>query len=285
MEKKEDLIALLPDGVGVDDLIPRTLDDGTPCWDVPFWHYRFIGEGTEEDFRSLPESFPSSDALIAEIMEDSRGVYDLSRGSVRVDVMYWAQTFRLGDDEKWVEITTREGSDGVTVHPAEPDCACGSDAHDWQNPLFLGGLESNPGARGHSGGVSSRHVCARCGVYVTHTHSYNDNPGEPRDSVCYDDPDERSQLFVSSCRAPTAHFFCIPTHGVYIIATDEDEARVFLREYLEAKYDDSPRDILDQKEEEYAWRHEADRAATDHEAEEYYARGLVWHDGNHYDRG
>lgn len=64
-------------------------------------------------------------------------------------------------------------------HIPVPDCVSGS-GHDWQRPhQVVGGLEANPGVRGHGGGVVITEVCAHCGIFkVTDTWASDPATGE-----------------------------------------------------------------------------------------------------------
>jgi hypothetical protein len=61
----------------------------------------------------------------------------------------------------------------VTVEPDEPSCSHGG--HDWRAPHeIVGGLEENPGVRGHGAGVIMTRVCMNCGC-GRHTDTWAQN--------------------------------------------------------------------------------------------------------------
>jgi hypothetical protein len=111
--------------------------------------------------------------------------------------------FASGESTQWIEVKV-EDDDGyveevtVQLDPDEPECSC-KDGHDWQSPhSVLGGLEENPGVRGHGGGVIMTEVCAHCGRYrETDTWAQRPDTGEQGlRSVTYADADERSKAWI-----------------------------------------------------------------------------------------
>ncbi|MFK5173569.1 hypothetical protein ACI3QN_13730, partial [Propionibacterium freudenreichii] len=64
-------------------------------------------------------------------------------------------------------ITGEDGTDTTnttTIHPDAPACVSGHE-HDWQSPYrIVGGDRTNPGVRGHGGGVITREICVHCGA-------------------------------------------------------------------------------------------------------------------------
>jgi hypothetical protein len=108
----------------------------------------------------------------------------------------------------WISVSTyRKDADGdiydeeshtIAIDPDEPDCVDGEE-HDWQSPYeLLGGLEENPGAQGHGGGVICKYACAHCGAYkITDSWAQNPETGEQGlDSVEYQDADDDSREWV-----------------------------------------------------------------------------------------
>lgn len=88
----------------------------------------------------------------------------------------------------------------VQVDPVEPRCLVRCQGHDWQAPIeVVGGLEENPGVRGHGGGVIFTEVCTRCGRYrVTDTWAQDRMDGEQGlESVEYCDADDVSRAYLS----------------------------------------------------------------------------------------
>ena len=95
----------------------------------------------------------------------------------------------------WVQPVSEHGhpigdrdSYRITLDPSEPSCSH-EDGHDWQSPIELvGGIESNPGVRGHGGGVVMTDVCLRCGCErVRDTWAQDPEDGtQGLDSVCYE---------------------------------------------------------------------------------------------------
>lgn len=67
----------------------------------------------------------------------------------------------------------------IEIEPDEPECSH-DDGHDWQSPVeIVGGIESNPGVRGHGGGVVVDECCVRCGCRrTTDTWAQDRDTGE-----------------------------------------------------------------------------------------------------------
>lgn len=116
------------------------------------------------------------------------GDWDTSNGTVWIDV-------RIEDEDGDSERIT------VAIDPEEPACSGRGVDHDWQSPHeVVGGLQENPGVRGHGGGVIVREVCATCGAYkVTDTWAQRSDTGEQGlRSVSYADADEESLAWIAS---------------------------------------------------------------------------------------
>ena len=91
----------------------------------------------------------------------------------------------------------------ITIDPEEPACVGGHD-HDWQSPhAIVGGIESNPGVRGHGGGVKITEVCMRCGC-GKHTDTWAQDPEDGQQglhAVSYE-PDEFADRIAQDDRHP-----------------------------------------------------------------------------------
>jgi hypothetical protein len=93
----------------------------------------------------------------------------------------------------------------VTIDPHVPTCddrrdeitQRDNDGHDWRSPIWLGGLESNPGVSGNGGGVRIKTVCRCCGAYKR-VDTWDTNAwGETFESVCYDKADDESEEWLA----------------------------------------------------------------------------------------
>ena len=84
----------------------------------------------------------------------------------------------LGDDGEFDPYTVESETVTIEVEPEEPECTEAD--HDWCSPLeVVGGIESNPGAWGHGGGVKITEVCRHCGAYrITDTWAQRPDTGE-----------------------------------------------------------------------------------------------------------
>jgi len=96
------------------------------------------------------------------------GDYDTSHGTI------WVRWYAI-DEAGDVEV-----SQTIQIDPEEPDVCTDTRGHDWQSPYSLvGGLEENPGVRGHGGGVVIEEVCMHCGCSrVTNTWAQDPTTGE-----------------------------------------------------------------------------------------------------------
>lgn len=79
----------------------------------------------------------------------------IREGSYETTRTTWIDAWIDGEDGTDEQLT-------VAIDPQEPACSAGD--HDWQAPHeIVGGLEENPGVRGHGGGVTIHEVCMHCG--------------------------------------------------------------------------------------------------------------------------
>jgi hypothetical protein len=88
----------------------------------------------------------------------------------------------------------------VEIEPDEPDCE-DEPEHEWCSPYeVVGGCETNPGVRGHGGGVIVTELCRHCGRYrVTDTWAQRSDTGEQGlTSVTYRDADDASREWIES---------------------------------------------------------------------------------------
>jgi len=105
------------------------------------------------------------------------------------------------EDTLYVKVEARCAETGdvtwatVTLHPEEPECSRA--AHSWCSPhVLVGGDKSNPGVRGHGGGVLIHEVCQHC-LVSRHRDTWAQNPEDGEqglESISYDtdfqgDPD------------------------------------------------------------------------------------------------
>jgi len=94
----------------------------------------------------------------------------------------------------------REWSIRVMVYPDVPDCAEGKyDVdHAWESPYnVVGGCKENPGVWGSEhGGIKSREVCSRCGMYMLTDTGDTDYTGQRYTSIKYKDADEVSLTWI-----------------------------------------------------------------------------------------
>ena len=97
--------------------------------------------------------------------------------------------------------TDETDSHAVTFEAEALDCT--EDEHDWRMPYsVLGGLKENPGCwGGPNGGITSRSVCAHCGVYrVFMSRKTNPSDGATYEATDYEPPDEDSLLWIEAHR-------------------------------------------------------------------------------------
>lgn len=94
---------------------------------------------------------------------------------------HWSQGYDDVRETFWVRVCVEcdDGTDEivtVTVDPDEPDePSCSHGGHDWRAPHeIVGGLEENPGVRGHGAGVIMTRVCVNCGC-GRHTDTWAQN--------------------------------------------------------------------------------------------------------------
>lgn len=107
-------------------------------------------------------------------------------GSWVVESTTWVKVYvrSVDEDEDGDPLETAEVE--VEIDPPEP--ACTEDEHDWQSPWSIG-LKTNPGVRGHGGGVTISEVCMHCGCGRT-TDTWATNPvdgTQGHTSVRYDE--------------------------------------------------------------------------------------------------
>ena len=108
------------------------------------------------------------------------------------DSTIWVDVQILDADGDHIDTVTTE------INPPEPDCDQGQE-HDWRTPYsVLGGLKENPGVWGHGGGVISKEVCARCGVYrISDSWAQRPDTGEQGlNSVTYEPADDESAAWL-----------------------------------------------------------------------------------------
>jgi hypothetical protein len=88
-------------------------------------------------------------------------------------VSVWRTVLSL-DDGKVVEERIETDTHTIAVEPDEPECT--APEHDWAAPHdVVGGLEENPGVRGHGGGVTIHEVCRHCAEH-RHTDTWAQDP-------------------------------------------------------------------------------------------------------------
>jgi len=117
----------------------------------------------------------------------------LSHAVTNVDRANYPAMDDAGETTLYVKVearcaeTGRTAGETVTLHPDEPECSRA--AHSWCSPYVLvGGDESNPGVRGHGGGVLIHTVCRHCLVSRWRdTWAQNPENGEQGlESISYD---------------------------------------------------------------------------------------------------
>ena len=104
---------------------------------------------------------------------------DLAAGLVvagqygRIIGAYWVDVFAYN-------VADRYDDAKAEVQLDEPEPACVAAAHTWTRPHdTVGGCESNPGVRGHKGGVTIVSVCSECGCQrVTDTWATRPDTGK-----------------------------------------------------------------------------------------------------------
>jgi len=100
--------------------------------------------------------------------------------------------------------TGEEWDDEVQVgpEPEPPETECGStdECHDWRSPKWLGGLAENPGVWDcGASNYCGTYVCAKCGIYKHWLiRGPQRNPGQLKEEIEYDLPDEQSLGWVRS---------------------------------------------------------------------------------------
>lgn len=123
---------------------------------------------TAQGAEGITHEFDGSlEGAIEEAHDWARKGYECDKGTTT-----WVDTSirRDCDDEECENITTQ-------IDPDEPACE-DTDAgqHDWQSPHdIVGGIKSNPGVRGHAGGVIISEVCMLCGCGKT-TNTFATRP-------------------------------------------------------------------------------------------------------------
>ena len=124
------------------------------------------------------------------------GDYGEIESTIWVDVYVSQETDRGYDPNRGSD---EETCVTVAIDPDEPACAEGR-KHDWRAPYsVLGGLEDNPGVRGHGGGVICKTVCAHCGAYKIEDSwaQRPDNGEQGLESVRYEEADDDSLEWVA----------------------------------------------------------------------------------------
>jgi hypothetical protein len=129
---------------------------------------RDLWRADEYELRDYETRDANGDAMIvscpADLYDDVRDHW--SQGYDDVQETFWVRVYVECDDGT-DEIVT------VTVEPDEPSCSHGG--HDWRAPHeIVGGLEENPGVRGHGAGVIMTRVCMNCGC-GRHTDTWAQN--------------------------------------------------------------------------------------------------------------
>jgi hypothetical protein len=115
----------------------------------------------------------------------------------------------------------------ITVDPSPPECAEGEDEHDWrQSYTLFGGLEQNPGVRGHGGGVVIQEACAHCGaVKITDTWAQNPETGEQGlTSIEYVDADDETRAWANWMRVYREHGISFQDAKKWMDAYSDEDA-------------------------------------------------------------
>lgn len=125
------------------------------------------GHSYDQSYRTLDEARDAARAWTAE--------YERAGGPT--DRTYWVDTLILTTDEDGDEVVVERVT--VAVNPPVPPCNR-PEGHDWQSPVeIVGGVESNPGVRGHGGGVIITEVCMVCGcACIVDTWAHRPDTGE-----------------------------------------------------------------------------------------------------------
>ena len=168
----------------------------------------------EEDYRQELEAKTLEDAIKESIdmieLDDS---FDNSDRALFVN--YSIRTMEEDSDDEIDEYPQT-----YVLDQQEPKCNC-SDGHIWVKPLeVVGGIDSNPGVRGHGGGVIETELCLNCGKYrITDTFAYNPLNGEQGfTTIEYSDADRNSIAYLIVRDLDDVH----STRETGMIIIDED---------------------------------------------------------------
>jgi hypothetical protein len=152
-----------------EDLAEAWLDEAVEAARVAYAesdepHVYILRDATQGADAITTEFDGTLEGAIEEAHDWARKGYECDKGTTT-----WVDTGirRDCDEDECENITTQ-------IDPDEP--ACDEEQHDWQSPHdIVGGSESNPGVRGHAGGVIVSEVCMLCGCGKT-TNTFATRP-------------------------------------------------------------------------------------------------------------
>ncbi len=138
---------------------------------------------------------------------DGNALLEIKADSPKAAAQEYVDGGDWGDEPRtsWVNVHVHDPSDEdddgesykIQIDPPEPPCEKGQE-HVWCSPhSVLGGLEENPGVRGHGGGVIIRTVCRHCAAYqIVDSWAQDPTTGEQGlESVEYREPDADSRAW------------------------------------------------------------------------------------------